>query len=357
MVEQSISSWKGSLGCQKSNHREDCYRSFVEHSAIGFYRSTPDGRILMANQALVRMLGYSTFEEFTMRSLEPGGFDELHHRPGFKALMEREGGVVGLESRWKRPDGTTVWVREAAHAIVDNEGKILYLDGTVEDITSRKQAEEAVAAAWNEKVALFRELQHRIKNSLATIVGLISMEADFSEEAEVRDRLAAVCNRVRSIGNLYTLLQASGSSQMVYLDEYLERIARTLLDGHTMQGSHVTCDVTAEAIVLGTRRTIPLGLIANELITNALKHAFPMGRDGHISVTLHQDGSSVVLSVSDNGIGLPEGFDSTQSKGMGMELIQMLTAQLKGSLTSESFGSTVFRVIVPLAAEECGGPR
>lgn len=352
MVDNSISSWKGNVGCQKSAVGDDCYRSLVEHSAIGFYRSAPDGRILMANPALLSMLGLSSLEDLSIRTLESEGFYDMHQGSGFKTLMDREGLVVGLESRLKRRDGTVIWVREAARAARNCAGEILYFDGTVEDITARKRTEEAIAASWNEKDALFRELQHRIKNSIATILSLINMERDCSEDNETCGRLQTLGDRVRSIGNLYTLLHASGSAQLVHLDEYLEKIVRNLLDGYVNAGSRVTCDVTAESIVLSTRRTVPMGLIANELVTNALKHAFPAGRAGHVSVSLHHEGRTAILCVCDNGVGLPEGFGCGQSRGVGMELVQMLTQQLRGTLTCERFGNTVFRVSVPMDAEE-----
>jgi PAS domain S-box-containing protein len=352
MVDNSISGWNGIIGCQRSVVNDDCYRSVVEHSTIGFYRSTPDGRILMANPALLDMLGYSSLEELSLRNLEHDCFDDLHQRPGFKNLLDKEGVVVGLESRWKRQDGSIIWVREAARAVRNCAGEILYYDGTVEDITARKQAEEAVAASWNEKDALFRELQHRIKNSIATVLCLINMEMDCSEDNETRGTLQTLGDRVRSIGNLYTLLHASGSAQLVHLDDYLEMIVHHLLGGYAPGGSRVTCDVTAESLVLNARRSVPMGLIANELVTNALKHAFPAGKEGHVSVTLHREGKMAILCVTDNGVGLPRGFDCSHSRGLGMELVQMLTHQLRGTLTYESFGYTAFRVAVPIEAEE-----
>jgi len=302
----------------------------------------------MANPALLKMLGYSSLEDLTARKLDEEWFDGVHRRPGFKALMERDGAVSGLEARCKKRDGTFIWIREGVRAVRSASGEVLCYDGTVEDITARKSAEEAVLCACNEKEALFCELQHRIKNSLATIVGLINMERDRWENADVQAMLHTAADRVRSIASLYSILHASGSTHLVHLDEYLDRIAHTLVYAFNPDPDRVTCDVTAEAIVVGTRQAVPIGLIANELITNALKHAFPMGRRGHISVTLHQEGSRAVLSVSDDGVGLPEGFDLSQTNGMGTELLQMLTGQLKGSMSCESFGHTVFRVVIPL---------
>jgi PAS domain S-box-containing protein len=351
MVDKSKNTRKGISSFQTEALGDDCHRSLVENAVIGIYRSTPDGRILMANPALLGMLGFSSLEELSGRNLEREGFDDLHHRPGFKTLMEKEGSVVGLESRWKRQDGTVIWVREAARADRNCDGEILYYDGTIEDITARKLAEEANATSWDEDDALYLELQHRIKNSIATVISLINMEMDCLDDGAYRARLKILGDRVQSIGNLYTLLQASGSTQLVAMDEYLEKIVGHLLDGYAPGGSRISCDVTAESIVLSTRRTLPLGLIANELVTNALKHAFPAGRSGHVSVTLHNLERTAVLCVHDNGIGLPEGFDFGRCRGVGMELVQMLTHQLRGTITYESSGNTLFRVAVPMVAE------
>ena len=122
---------------------EQKYRDLFENAPIGIYRTTPDGHILMVNPAVVRMLGYDSFEELAQRNLEEEGFEPEYPRSQFKELMEREGQVIGLESTWVRKDGTTVCIRENAKAIRDDSGTIVY-EGTVEDITERKKAEEAL---------------------------------------------------------------------------------------------------------------------------------------------------------------------------------------------------------------------
>jgi PAS domain S-box-containing protein len=122
---------------------EERFRSLFENSTIGIYRTTSDGRILLANPALVRMLGYLSFEELERRNLEKEGFVPEFPRSRFHLLIEKEGEVRGLESAWTKAGGTVIYVRESAKAIRDAGGKILYYEGTVEDITERRQAEEA----------------------------------------------------------------------------------------------------------------------------------------------------------------------------------------------------------------------
>lgn len=123
---------------------EERFRSLYENATIGLYRTTPDGQILMANSTLVRIVGYPSFEELAQRNLEETGFEPDYPRQFFLQRIESEGAIIGLESAWKRKDGSSIYVRESARAIRDAEGRTLYYDGTVEDITERKRAEKAL---------------------------------------------------------------------------------------------------------------------------------------------------------------------------------------------------------------------
>jgi PAS domain S-box-containing protein len=149
---------------------EERFRDLFENSVLGIYKTTPDGRILMANPALVRMLGYTSFEELAQRNLEEEGFEPAYPRSDFKNQLECKGEVTGLESAWKRRDGTFLFVRENARAIRDNSGTILYYEGTVEDITERKKAEKAFQKERDKLRALFEGL-NRTKTGI-DIIGI-----------------------------------------------------------------------------------------------------------------------------------------------------------------------------------------
>ncbi len=123
---------------------EERFRSLYENSTIGLYRTTPDGQILMANPALVRMLGFDSFEELAERDLEKEGFELDFPRDKFKKAMEDKDVIRGLETPWKRRDGSTVFVRESAKVMRDNTGNAVYYEGTVEDISDKKKAELAL---------------------------------------------------------------------------------------------------------------------------------------------------------------------------------------------------------------------
>jgi PAS domain S-box-containing protein len=138
---------------------EERFRTIFENMTIGVYRTTPDGRILMANPALVRMLGHSSFEELAQRNLDDAGYDPKYPRTLFKQRTESKGQVIGMESAWKRHDGTTLFVRESAKAIRDDTGKTLYYEGIAEDITERKQTEKALRESEEKYRTLMENVQ------------------------------------------------------------------------------------------------------------------------------------------------------------------------------------------------------
>lgn len=159
---------------------EAAFRNVFDNTLLGLYRTTPDGRILMANPALLRMLGYASSEALSKRNLEDEGFEAEYPRSLFKERIEAEGKIVGLESSWTRHDGTTLYVRESAKAVRDGDGNTLYYEGTVEDISERKKAEEKL---------LYRlAFEHLIMGISADLVHLKPGEID----AGIREAIASV---------------------------------------------------------------------------------------------------------------------------------------------------------------------
>jgi PAS domain S-box-containing protein len=143
---------------EKLKESEERFRSLYENATIGMYRTSPDGRIVMANPALVSMLGYDSFEEVSQRDLASEGYEPGYPRMEFQKRIEQEGEVRGLEAAWNRKGGSVVFVRESAHLVRDENNQPLYYEGTVEDISKRKRAEEALRASEAELRALFASM-------------------------------------------------------------------------------------------------------------------------------------------------------------------------------------------------------
>jgi PAS domain S-box-containing protein len=171
---------------RKRNEREladsrQRYRDLFYGSPLGIYRTTPDGRILMANPVLMRMLGYDSYSEFTARNLEQGGYEPSYPRQRFKEAIERDGVVQGLEAAWLRRDGRTIHVRENARLVRDSQGAPLYYEGAVEDITERKQIERR----------------------------LLDQEEDFRALAENGSDAIIICDLDADVPNLYANRRAA----------------------------------------------------------------------------------------------------------------------------------------------------
>ncbi len=169
---------------ERLRQSEERFRSFFENIFVGIYRTTPDGKILMANPSLVRMLGYDSFEELSSRNLEQEGYEPGYTREEFKRNMAECSEMIGHEAPWKRKDGSVVWVRESVRVVRDENGEILYYEGTAEDITQRKKVEEEKALIEEElrqvqKIEAIGQLAggvaHDFNNMLAGIMGNAEM--------------------------------------------------------------------------------------------------------------------------------------------------------------------------------------
>ncbi len=185
---------------------EERFRSIFENAVMGLYRSTPAGRILMANPALVRMLGYSSFEELAQRNLEENGFVPDYPRSAFKERIESEGQVIGQESAWLKRDGHKLFVRESARAIRDETGHTLYYEGTVEDISQRKQTEEEIGRR-NQELTLLNQI--------------IAASVTSLEPAEI---LATACQELASafaVARLTATLVNAEKTEAAVVAEYL----------------------------------------------------------------------------------------------------------------------------------------
>ncbi len=218
---------------------------------------------------------------------------------------------------------------------------------TVRDLSELKRNARRLEKALVEKEVLLRELQHRVKNSFALISSLIGLEADSVSTPEAAAAVEALKSRVDSISELYALLNSRESVERVRLDEYLLRITESLRD--SLETETVSIESSLEPFEIDVKRAAAVGLVVNELLTNAYKHAFPDGRAGTVRLALRSDGVTVTVSVVDDGVGAPPGLDiaGRKSTGLGLELVSMLAAQLGGTLSFERESGTAVRLDFP----------
>lgn len=213
------------------------------------------------------------------------------------------------------------------------------LGGVSVDITEQKAAERALSEALAAKDVLLREVHHRVKNNLQTISSLLNIQAELLPDLAARQALRDAQRRVYSMALIHEQMYGEKDMNEVEFGEYARRLVRDLLDSFGVEAGRVRLRFAIDAVSLAMDQMIPCGLILNELVTNSLKYAFPGERAGEILVTLRcGDGRTVIMAVTDNGVGLPLGIGGRRSESLGMRIVEILTRQLGGSLVQQSAG-------------------
>ena len=213
-----------------------------------------------------------------------------------------------------------------AHKLDYGEGADVRLLLAVTDVTDARASDKLKDDLLREKAILLRELQHRVANSLQIIASVLMQSARRVQSDETRGHLRDAHNRVMSIAEMQRQLSTSTLGS-VKLRKYLVDLCRSIGASMIHDSEQVSLDVTTDETVISSQDSISLGLIVTELVINALKHAFPDGRHGRISVEYRSEGSDWALTVRDDGIGMPIGADTAKA-GLGTSIVEALAKQL-----------------------------
>lgn len=252
------------------------------------------------------------------------------------------------EFRMRHKDGHWVWILDQGRVMTrDSTGRPSLMFGTHTDISRLKRSEEELRRGLEEKELLLRETHHRIKNNIASIASLLSLQAGYVTSPEAQSALNEALSRVRSMQTLYTkMLSAHENVRDVSVPGYLTELTDSVV-GLFPTAAAVTVEKRLAPITLDAKRLFPLGIILNELLTNAMKYAFQGRARGRIEISLDPGAGRAVFSVRDDGIGLPLDLDPSAPRGFGLTLVRILSEQLGGAARFESAGGTKVTVDFP----------
>jgi PAS domain S-box-containing protein len=347
------------------------FRLAIEAAPTGMLLTDQAGRIRLVNQCAESIFGYTRAALLgeTIESLVPGAVQERHVRlrNAFSSAPIARRMGIGRDLHGLRSDGTQVPVEIALTPMQTADGEFVL--ASVVDITERKQARERLqqlnaeleervrqrTANLREKEAMLQEIHHRVKNNLQVISSLINMQANALQDPPSRAALQDCRLRVQSMALIHEKLYESQDYARVTFAEYARDLAVHVLRANRTCAESIGLDFALEPLLLPVAQAIPCGLILNELISNALKHAYPSGRAGTLRVTLRRLADhEAELAVADDGVGIAADCALERATTLGMRLVHSLAEQLHGRLETVRGAGTSFRITFPVAASEAG---
>ncbi|WP_207485980.1 sensor histidine kinase [Arenibaculum pallidiluteum] len=323
---------------------DDRFRLLADHAPVMIWQAGPDlGRIFL-NAQWLRFTGRPAEDEVGL-----GWTDGIHpdDAPRVTAVMASALAArdsFEVEYRLRRHDGAWRWILDHGCPCVLEGGVFEGYCGSAHDVTERREAEERARREVAEKEALLLEVHHRTRNTLQTVIGLLNLQAANTSDPDARALLGETVQRVQALGLTQDTAYQTQDYTRVELGPLVERIASGLKLHHDRPDVSVLVDLGYACLPL--EAAVPLGLLLNELIANALRHAYPAGQAGTIRVTaLPRADGRLAVSVEDEGRGLPP--ETEVRGGLGLKLARILAGQLRAELDVRSGPGVRFSVVLP----------
>jgi len=231
-------------------------------------------------------------------------------------------------------------------------GMPVFLSGIVQDITEHKQTEENLKRLLKEKEILLVEVHHRVKNNLQVVTSLLNLQTEWIEDERIPNILDESRTRIQSMTLVHEQLYRSREYAHIDFGIYADQLVSRLFNMYEVDPEQIKFELEAEEIFLDLDKAIPCGLLLNELITNSLKYAFPKGKKGKLWVRLNPKDEKIILTVGDNGIGIPDDIDFETTKSLGLQLVNLLTTHdLQGTVEIRRNKGTEFCIAFPVLSK------
>ncbi|NMG48614.1 PAS domain S-box protein [Azoarcus communis] len=318
---------------------EDAFRRVVEWAPTAMVLIDGAGRIALINAQAERLFGYSRedLQGQTVECLIPERYTATHggFREGFFANPHPRPMGSGRDLYARHQDSSEFPVEIGLNPIDTPEGTMVL--ASIVDMSERRRAQQRIENALAEKTVLLNEVHHRVKNNLQLVSSLLNLQALHATDPQLRAILGESQSRVRAMALTHQLLYERKDYSRIDLGDYLNRLVQLLIGSYRETGKQIAVHkiLPEHPQYLDFERTIPCGLMVNELVTNAYKHAFAGMQGGEIRIELQTRGDEIELSVADNGVGLPAGFDMANVTSLGLQLVPLLADQIGGQLAIE----------------------
>ena len=247
-----------------------------------------------------------------------------------------------FECKILRTDNKIRWIEGFGNVYENENGEPVRILGVISDITERKETENHLLKAVEEKEILLREIHHRVKNNMQIISSFLSLQSSQVFDKRDADLFTTVQDRVKSMALIHDNLYNSEDISRINFKEYVETLSSQIFATYSSLSKNIKLKTNIMDVTFNMETAIPLGLIISELLVNSLKHAFPDFK-GEISIYLHVKQDKIELIFNDNGIGLPKDFKIQKPKRLGLKLLKTLVEQLEGKIKLKIYHGTEFR--------------
>ncbi|MFH1624528.1 MAG: histidine kinase dimerization/phosphoacceptor domain -containing protein, partial [Pseudomonadota bacterium] len=334
---------------QKLLKSEEKYRSILENIEDGYFEVDIAGSMTFLNNSGCRMVG-ATFAEIMGMN-----YRKYTDKENSKILYQAFNKVFGtgepsegLAYEIIGKEGTKLYIESSVSLIRNTSGQPIGFCGIMRNITERKRAEEKIKASLREKETMLKEIHHRVKNNLQVISSLLDIQSSYLQDEEIKAIFQQSVERVKTMAMIHTQLYQSTDLALIDFGDFIRDLAGRLQQSYVTAGSPIEFHIDIpDEIRLGIETSIPCGLILNEMVSNALRHAFPEGRGGVVTISMKRAGDRFVLTVQDNGIGFPVTVDFQNPRSLGLELVNLLVEQIDGAIDLQVEGGTTFTVTFP----------
>ncbi len=346
---RDISDYKrASLDLRESQER---YVLATRAGRVGVWDWNPVTDQLLVEPHFKAMLGFAADDladtsRAWFRQVYPA--DLAHIEAAIQACLDGSQSYLDVECRLMDRYGAVRWFFVRGTLLRDAQAQPYRMVGASVDITERKQLEQQLRAMLQEKEVLLKEVHHRVKNNLQVILSLLDLHVDTMPDMAHQSVLRNLHYRIHTMALVHETLYQSNNMAEVDSSVYLQHLLDYLLRSYAVS-SAVTLDLDLAPIFITLDTAIPCGLILNEIVSNALKYAFPDDRPGILRVTWRvETGAMFVLQISDNGVGLPAGVNLDNPPTLGLQLVRLLTQQLRGTVTFDTHNGLTVTITFPI---------
>lgn len=262
-----------------------------------------------------------------------------HYHKAFNGI------ATSFEIETRDQEYKNVYLEIFLNPIYENE-KVVEVSGIAHDITEKKHVQQRMEVSLKEKEILLREVHHRVKNNMQVISSILNLQSSYVSDEYTLNLLKESQNRIKTMAYIHESLYQNKSFTSVNFSDYVHTLVNNIVQSYSYSSDKILLEINIENMTLSLDSSIPAGLIINELITNAIKHAFPGTKKGTITFNLRCENKLVILELKDDGVGFAQGIDFENSHSLGLQLVNTLAEQIDGNIKFKSEKNQGTEVIV-----------